>query len=410
MNPFEKYFQRNVVTGDIPFPDDLAVVVIIPVFDDRDVFRTLESLAGCRCEQGKTGVLVIVNHSEKCEEEIKTRNRELAEELKNWVTCRKVSGMWFGIMEAFDLPAKSAGVGLARKIAMDQAAAYFWRSGRTECPIASLDADTWVEPGYPDEIVRYFREFRVAGVSIAYAHRLDEPECSGAIREAIIKYELYLRYYQQALKYIGHPYAYSCIGSAFAVRAADYVAQGGMNKRQAGEDFYFLQKLIATGRYSSLSATTVYPSARFSTRTPFGTGQAVRQIAGDGGAYLTYHFDAFRMLKSFFAGIRSLYKDNNTVAEDYFCRQPLGLRDFLFENGWVALMAEINANCASESQFVKRFFDNFNAFQVLKYLNFVHPRFFPKTDIMQVTGVLLRELELPCPLLPVEVLELMRRL
>lgn len=410
MNSFERYFQRNVITGCMSFPDDLSVVIIIPVFDDRDIFRTLESLARCRSEEGKAGVLVIVNHSEKCEEEIKTRNRELAGELKHWFACRKVPGMWFGIMEAFDLPAKFAGVGLARKIAMDEAAAYFWRRDRVECPIASLDADTWVEPGYPDEIVRYFRKFPVAGVSVAYAHRLDEPECSGAIREAIIKYELYLRYYQQALKYTGHPYAYSCIGSAFAVRTADYVAQGGMNKRQAGEDFYFLQKLIATGRYSSLSATTVYPSARFSTRTPFGTGQAVRQIVEDKGTYFTYHFDAFRMLKSFFSGIRNLYKSNDTVAEDYFCRQPSGLREFLLENGWVAVIAEINANCASESQFVKRFFDNFNAFQVLKYLNFVHPHFFPKTDIMQVTGVLLRELELTCPLLPVEVLELMRRL
>ena len=67
-------------------------------------------------------------------------------------------------------------------------------------------------------------------------------------REAIMKYELYLRYYRLALEYTGHPHAYHCIGSAFAVRTLDYVAQGGMNKRQAGEDFYFLQKLIATGR------------------------------------------------------------------------------------------------------------------------------------------------------------------
>lgn len=52
-----------------------------------------------------------------------------------------------------------------------------------------------------------------------------------------LPYELYLRYYQQALEYCGHPYAYTCIGSAFAVRAADYVLQGGMNKRQAGKIF-----------------------------------------------------------------------------------------------------------------------------------------------------------------------------
>ena len=124
--------------------------------------------------------------------------------------------------------------------------------------------------------------------------------------EAMVKYELYLRYYQEALAYIGHPHAFHCIGSAFAVRASDYVAQGGMNKRQAGEDFYFLQKLISTGRYACLNATRVYPSARFSTRTPFGTGQAVRQIVEDGGYFPVYHWGAFRDLKYFFQGIANL--------------------------------------------------------------------------------------------------------
>ena len=109
-------------------------------------------------------------------------------------------------------------------------------------------------------MVRYFQEKSVAGVSIAYAHRLEEADMTVQAREAIMKYELYLRYYRLALEYTGHPHAYHCIGSAFAVRTLDYVAQGGMNKRQAGEDFYFLQKLIATGRYATLQSTQVYPS------------------------------------------------------------------------------------------------------------------------------------------------------
>lgn len=127
-------------------------------------------------------------------------------------------------------------------------------------------------------------------------------------REAIMKYELYLRYYRLALEYTGHPHAYHCIGSAFAVRTLDYVAQGGMNKRQAGEDFYFLQKLIATGRYATLQSTQVYPSPRFSGRTPFGTGQAVRQIVQESGHFRVYHPQAFRDLKCFFQGISTLYK------------------------------------------------------------------------------------------------------
>ncbi len=34
------------------------------------------------------------------------------------------------------------------------------------------------------------------------------------------------------------------VGSALAVKALQYVKAGGMNRKQAGEDFYFVQKLV----------------------------------------------------------------------------------------------------------------------------------------------------------------------
>lgn len=117
-----------------------------------------------------------------------------------------------------------------------------------------------------------------------------------------MKYELYLRYYRLALEYTGHPHAYHCIGSAFAVRTLDYVAQGGMNKRQAGEDFYFLQKLIATGRYATLQSTQVYPSPRFSGRTPFGTGQAVPADRSGVRTFSGISPTGFSGFKMFFSG------------------------------------------------------------------------------------------------------------
>ena len=283
MKVFERYFSRNPVSRQLSFEADTAVIVIIPVFNDPDIFATLDSLCCCSVMNIKAGVLIVVNHSEVCPQEIKTRNIGLSDTLKRYVRDRQTDRLRFEVVEAFDLPAKYAGVGLARKIAMDLSAAFFYRNGRIDAPILSLDADTWVEPNYLEEVVRYFQEKSVAGVSIAYAHRLEEADMTVQAREAIMKYELYLRYYRLALEYTGHPHAYHCIGSAFAVRTLDYVAQGGMNKRQAGEDFYFLQKLIATGRYATLQSTQVYPSPRFSGRTPFGTGQAVRQKHRDKG-------------------------------------------------------------------------------------------------------------------------------
>ena len=198
-----------------------------------------------------------------------------------------------------------------------------------------------------------------------------------------------------ALEYTGHPHAYHCIGSAFAVRTLDYVAQGGMNKRQAGEDFYFLQKLIATGRYATLQSTQVYPSPRFSGRTPFGTGQAVRQIVQESGHFRVYHPQAFRDLKCFFQGISTLYKVDEAGVSGYFQQQTKDIRLFLSQMNGIAVLAEINANCASVEQFMKRFFDNFNAFRVLKYLNFVHESCYSKIDILSAANKLLAELNLP---------------
>lgn len=409
MDQFVKYFQRNNTCVPVSFPDGLDIIVIVPVLDDREIFQTLESLCRCRIADERAGVLVVVNHSETARETLKVRNRILADELKQWVSRHPVAGIWIEVIEAFDLPAKSAGVGLARKIAMDEAAYYFYRQGRMECAIASLDADTLVEPAYLKHIIRKFRSSRVAGVTLAYAHRYEGEECTGILQQAIIRYELYLRYYRQALAYCGHPYAFTCIGSAFAVRAADYVLQGGMNKRQAGEDFYFIQKLISTGRFTHLPEVCVYPSSRLSERTPFGTGQAVRMIAEQGGKYMVYHFEAFRSLKFFFTGIAGLYKADTDRIRAYFAVQAEGLRAFLTYMSMEDCLVEINANCASEKQFIKRFFDCFNAFRVLKYLNFVHPNYYSEIEIMEAVQVLASEAGLPVAGTAAELLEEWRK-
>lgn len=392
---FCRYFERNELHFRPAFPEDTEVAVIIPVFDDEDIFRTLDSLVACDRKEGGVAVVVIVNHGEQVADEVKERNRRLAEKLREDVVGRQRRGLFFQVVEAFDLPARTAGVGLARKLAMDAVAWWFYEHGRANGVMLSLDADTWVEANYTDAVLACFRQHAVAGVSIDYRHRLEE--CSGAAREAMAKYELYLRYYQGALAYTGHPYAYPCIGSAFAVRVKDYVAEGGMNKRQAGEDFYFLQKLISTGRYAFLQETTVYPSARFSDRTPFGTGQTLRQIVEQGGGYPVYHWEAFRALKCFFDGLECLYKQGDSAVELFLEKQALGVREYWQRMDGNAMLAEVNDNCASVGQFRKRFFDRFNAFRVLKYLNYVHEGGYAKMEIAEAVDRWLVEMGMQVP-------------
>ncbi len=390
MKAFERYFSLYPSSFCPPFSSSLSLIVIIPVFDDPDVFFTLDSLLACRCGTIRVGVILVVNHACTCPPMQKERNFRLFIRLKEYIAGKKTDSIEFCVIEAFDLPDKESGVGAARKIAMDAGAFYFYRQQRPQGIIASLDADTTVEENYFTALYEAFRQKQVAGVSVYYEHPVEGLDT--ALREAIVKYELYLRYYCRALKYTGHPYAYSCIGSAFAVRVCDYVAQGGMNKRQAGEDFYFLQKLIATGRYFNLNTTTVYPSARLSERTPFGTGQSVKQILQAGGRFYTYPMEAFRELKCFFDRMDELYRADVSVVRHLQQRQPRILADFLLAFGLEQVVDNVNANVASLPLFRKKFFDRFNAFRVLKYLNYRQAQSGEKQEITEAVNELFESL------------------
>ena len=105
MKVFERYFSRNPVSRQLSFEADTAVIVIIPVFNDPDIFATLDSLCCCSVMNIKAGVLIVVNHSEVCPQEIKTRNIGLSDTLKRYVRDRQTDRLRFEVVEAFDLPA-----------------------------------------------------------------------------------------------------------------------------------------------------------------------------------------------------------------------------------------------------------------------------------------------------------------
>jgi hypothetical protein len=48
-----------------------------------------------------------------------------------------------------------------------------------------------------------------------------------------------------------------------------------MNTKKAGEDFYFLNKIVRKPGFAEIHEALVYPAARISDRVPFGTGRAL---------------------------------------------------------------------------------------------------------------------------------------
>lgn len=104
-----------------------------------------------------------------------------------------------------------------------------------------------------------------------------------------------------------------------------------------------------------------------------------------------------------------MYKGDSGRIRAYFGQQAEGVRDFLIHTGMEECLLEISANCASERQFVKRFFDHFNAFRVLKYLNFVHPVYYPEIEVLEAVQSLAPEIGLICAGTPAGYLEELRK-
>ncbi len=156
---------------------------------------------------------------------------------------------------------------------MDEAVRRFNLLNKPDGIILNLDADCRVKNNYFTAVFgeMHNRKDRTA-CSIYFEHPISGNEFSEEVYRSIILYELHLRYYLQGLAFTGFPYVHHTVGSAIAIKALPYIKAGGMNRRMAGEDFYFIQKLLPAGGFFNLNQTTVYPSPRSSARVPFGTG------------------------------------------------------------------------------------------------------------------------------------------
>ena len=197
------------------------------------------------------------------------------------------------------LPPPGEGVGLARKLGCDLVLERLdWHLPGGPL-LAMLDADTLVDDDYLAALDAHFAATREDTATLPFCH---QPGADPAAEAAICRYEVYLRGYLLGLTLAGSPYAYPTVGSTIACRASAYLAAGGMNRRQAGEDFYFLQQLAKTGGVAPLAGTLVRPAARLSTRVPFGTGPALaRQLAGDRDQVACHPDGAFALLGEWLA-------------------------------------------------------------------------------------------------------------
>jgi hypothetical protein len=367
-----------------------GIIVVVPSFDEPEVVTLLDSLASCKKPGCNTEVIIVINSPLHADEVSLRNNLETVWKTEKW---KKKTDPFFRLylLNIERSAIKGWGVGLARKTGMDEALRRFNKTGNYEGVIACLDADCTVEENYfralENELLG--RPDRKA-CSIYFEHPVTGKDHLPEIFNAAIQYEMHLRYYLQALRYAGFPYAFHTVGSTLAVKAMSYMKAGGMNRRQAGEDFYFVQKLLPAGGYFSLNSTTVFPSPRISKRVPFGTGAAIGRMIGSGEkVLLTYNPAAFDDLRSFFMLIEKFFSPGDTEPGELYLSLPLSVRSFTGFEEWENRLLEIRSNTSGLPSFKKRFFEWFNMFRVVKYLNFVHPELFRKVPVYEAAADLL---------------------
>jgi len=391
MKHWQRYIQKHKAYDKYIVPSNFnySMVVVIPCFNETDVLTTLYSLMKCFPTQQPVGVLVVVNSSEMSDDSIIQNNRKTYDEIIAFAEEHNQSKLSFHALLCEKLPRKHAGVGLARKIGMEWAVRGFLQSGNRDGIIISLDADCTVSENYLHVIENEFSMSSPNCCVLNFHHRVSEE--NEKIEQAIDQYEQYIWYFRNALKTIDFPYYYHTIGSAFAVSANAYVRSGGIGRQQGGEDFYFLQKVFSLDKTVELMNVFVYPEARFSDRIPFGTGPALEKIiASEDGVLSVYTVEAFSILKSFFDLRVKFYKQSDDVVNDLIKSLHISIEHFISDYNLQSSITDCNKNSATLATFQKRFFHHFNAFVIIKYLNFAHSNYFNLTPIQEAKDKLNR--------------------
>jgi glycosyltransferase involved in cell wall biosynthesis len=381
----ERYASKKKLIHETPW-GTLGLCVIIPCFNEAELLETLQSLAKCDSIGIGVEIIVVINHSLNADNDIVESSRLTFIESKQWGSTFSTSEIRFHIVYVSDLDPKHAGVGLARKIGMDEAVRRLESIGNPNGIIVCLDADSLVDKNYLTAVWKHFiANPNIPGCSIYFEHPYSG-NFDKAIYEGIVAYELHLRCYINGLRYAKSPHAFHTIGSCMAVKSNVYQKQGGMNKRKAGEDFYFLQKIINTGGFNDLRNTRVIPSPRPSNRVPFGTGRAISDwLENQSKINMTYNPQIYIELKSLFDSIDLIlgsFDQNSNVDKKQYGE---AMDSFLIKNQFELVIANALMNTASLAKAKEKIYFWFNGFRILKFVHYARDNFYPNVSVVAAT-------------------------
>ncbi len=411
-------------------------IIVIPAYDElENIPKLFKSLSQNSNEYlNDTLILVVVNNNESTNSEIKLKNIKLIKLIDS--NLRKIyPQLNISYIDASSdgkaLPDKNGGVGLSRKIGMDSALKYFNYKSNKKKILISLDADCIVSNNYLESIVKRFNTENLHSAVINYEHILPKDIKQKA---AIINYEIFLRYYVLGLQFAKSKFAHHSIGSTIICDVESYIKVGGMSKKKAGEDFYFLEKLAKITDIEKISEATVFPSARISERVPFGTGPRIKRfLENNTNEYLLYSPKSFEILKKWLEIFepQKLDFNNNLKFEEQsknWTNEILQkakiinshLFNFLIEQNFEENWGNIIENSKSDEQIKRQKLNWMDGFRTLKLIHYLKDKNFPNENMFSAVKTLLNYMnvdnsfqnveDIPSLQIQLEYLQLLRKI
>ncbi|MDA3886050.1 MAG: glycosyltransferase family 2 protein [Candidatus Delongbacteria bacterium] len=335
----------------------MKIFIAIPALNELEYIpKLIEDLSSQSINQ--FSVFVCVNNPDewwnypenktKCENNIKTiEYLKSVTDLDIVVIDRACQGNgWIG---------KKKGVGFARQVLFEA----IEKQAADEDIVISLDADTRIPKDYILSITKTFKKNRKALLlTNPYYHELSGEE---SIDRAILHYELYMRYYMLNLLKIGSVYSFAALGSAIAFKISGYRKINGITPKEAGEDYYFVNRMKKAGNIIISNTEVVKPSPRASDRVPFGTGPAViKGISGNWESYPFYDVEAFQRIGKTYTLFPELFKSNIETPIDEFIQDSFG------KDIWTPL----RNNFKTDKNFIRACHEKIDGLRILQILRF----------------------------------------
>lgn len=366
---FNKYLNKKSIHEKwkiqrIPKKQEFDFIITIPCFDEYNfIFKTLDSINSQNQKLlQNTLVSIVINNSDKENKEILENNIKTYNKILEYACRYEII-----VVDAFSsgnaLKQKEAGVGMARKISVDIALNF----SRPSSIICFIDADTELSKNYLSTIYSSFHKHAWSAATVNFEHLKDEPRTDKLIEN----YEKFLKITSEKLRESNSPYSYVPLGSTMVCTQSAYISIGGMNRRKAAEDFYFLQELQKSVGVYQLNNVLIYPSSRYLNRSYLGTSTRLQKSL-DGELdinSLYYSLNSYRILSKLITStLDSQNKSYKEVLNSCYLidsKLPDILKKFNFKKAW----AGIN-NAPTNKHFINQFHRWFDAFKTLKLLKY----------------------------------------